>query len=189
MVVVASERFFCTQEKIRWILLWLRTKGCKGRDMKIGRQFRVNAGSHFCVGKNVQIGDRCNFEIGIEPEAQLTIGDNTWISRDLHLNCTEKIVIGKNVLIGEFVSIRDMTHSYEELSVPIMEQSDLSAALTIEDDVWIGRGCLIQSKPPGIVIGKGAIVGANAVVTRSIPPMEVWGGVPAKFLKCRIEHI
>lgn len=35
----------------------------------------------------------------------------------------------------------------------------------------------------GVTIGKGSIIGANALVTKNVPPMEVWGGVPAKFIK------
>ena len=55
----------------------------------------------------------------------------------------------------------------------------------IEDDVWIGTGSIIMS---GITIGRGSIVAAGAVVTKSIPPCEIWGGNPAKKIKNRFNN-
>jgi len=52
----------------------------------------------------------------------------------------------------------------------------------IEDEVWIGANVIVLQ---GIVIGTGSIVGAGAVVTKNIPPMEIGGGVPARFIKKR----
>jgi acetyltransferase-like isoleucine patch superfamily enzyme len=164
--------------------LRLSTKGEKGKSILIGREVDVTPGSLLALGDEVNIGNRCIFEIGVD-SGGVTIGASTWISHDFHLQGRGGVSIGANVLIGEFVSVRDTSHSYIDAHVPIRAQTDVTGSLTIEDDVWIGRGCLIQSKLPGIVIGKGAIIGANAVVTKSIPSMEIWGGVPAKFLKSR----
>lgn len=54
----------------------------------------------------------------------------------------------------------------------------------ISDDVWIGAGAVLRK---GIKIAKGAVIGANAVVTKDVGPYEVWGGVPAKLIKYRFE--
>lgn len=54
--------------------------------------------------------------------------------------------------------------------------------IRIEDDVWVGNGCTLLG---GITIGKGAIIAAGAVVTKDVPPCEIWGGVPAKKIKNR----
>jgi acetyltransferase-like isoleucine patch superfamily enzyme len=58
-----------------------------------------------------------------------------------------------------------------------------TAKITVGEGAWIGVGAVLL---PGVTIGRGAIVGANAVVTCSIGPLEVWAGVPARFVK-RVE--
>ncbi len=55
-------------------------------------------------------------------------------------------------------------------------------AVTISDDVWIGRNAVVL---PGVTIGRGAIVGAGAVVTHSVPDYAIVAGVPAKILRFR----
>ena len=54
--------------------------------------------------------------------------------------------------------------------------------ITIGDNVWIGAGVTIVA---GKSIGSGSIIGANSLITKDIPQNEIWGGVPAKFLKAR----
>mgnify|MGYP000928569106 CR=1 FL=1 len=57
-------------------------------------------------------------------------------------------------------------------------------AIVIEDDVWIGESAIIMS---GVHIGRGAVIGAGAVVTKDIPPYAVAVGVPAKVIKYRFD--
>ena len=167
--------------------VWLRlvTRGHKGRGTYFGRGIKVNPGSQLTVGGSGYIGDRCIFEILVASEAHIKVGENTWISHDCHLMSQGSISIGASVLVGEFVSIRDSTHRYDDLQTPIKRQEDVIGHIHIEDDVWIGRGCLIQGRPDGITIGRGAVIAANSVVNRSVPSLEVWGGVPARFIKHR----
>lgn len=173
----------------RAFLSWLRltTHGHKGRHIKFGPDINVTPGCWLELGENISIEARCIFEISINPQAKVKIGDGTWISHDCHVCSYNQIDIGSQVLIGEFVSIRDSTHGAADSKVPIKKQKDILGSIIIEDDVWIGRGCLVQGKPEGVVIGHGAVIAANSVVSRSIPTMEVWGGVPARFIKRRDE--
>jgi len=185
VLVVALQRW--VRWRARFTLLYLQccTKGPKGRLVHWGRDLGVTPGGFLAVGDGTYIGDRCVFEIGLEPLGRILIGANSWISRDCHLQGTREIRIGQNVLIGEFVSIRDATHGYQDLNVCIKEQPDTSSSIIIEDGVWIGRGCLIQARAAGVVIGQGAIIGANSVVTKPVPAMEIWAGAPARLIKSR----
>ncbi|WP_417171784.1 DapH/DapD/GlmU-related protein, partial [Alistipes putredinis] len=76
------------------------------------------------------------------------------------------------------------SHSWDDRTVPIMEQDCYDASILVEDDVWIGHGATILA---GVRIGQGAIVAAGAVVNKDVPPYAIVGGVPAKILKFRNE--
>lgn len=56
------------------------------------------------------------------------------------------------------------------------------AAVVIEDDVWCGANVTILK---GVIIGRGSVIAAGAVVTKSCPPYSIIGGVPAKIIKKR----
>ncbi len=78
-----------------------------------------------------------------------------------------KSVIGKNVSIGQQVTIGGGNNKYPGLPV-------------IEDNVRISKGAIVFG---GITIGKNSIIGANAVVTKPVPPYSVVAGVPAKIIR------
>ena len=175
--------------RLKWRVFFLRmlSRGKVSNIVEIRNGFTFTRGGKISVGNNCYIGERVNFEISIEPEGVLTIGDNVWISHDCHITSWGSISIGNNVLIGEFTSIRDTTHNYKEPEIPIRMQGEKIGKIVIEDDVWIGRGCLILGNPEGLKIGKGAVIGANSVVTKSVEAYTVVGGVPAKLIKRRGE--
>ena len=56
----------------------------------------------------------------------------------------------------------------------------------IEDDVWIGMGCYIKS---GVIIHTGAVIGMGSVVTKDVPPYEIWAGNPAKKIGDRFDDV
>ena len=57
--------------------------------------------------------------------------------------------------------------------------------IVLEGDNWIGANATVLK---GVTIGKGAVVAAGAIVTKDIPAYEVWGGIPAKFIKKRFDE-
>jgi len=111
---------------------------------------------------------------------RLTIGDGTYIGNFAHIYCTSKIEIGQNVLFADRVYITDNLHSYQDIHAPIIAQPILQLnEVYIGNGAWIGENvCII-----GANIGKQSVIGANSVVTKSIPDYCVAVGSPAKIIK------
>lgn len=89
------------------------------------------------------------------------------------------------VLLGPRVAFVGDDHRFDLPGTPIIFSGRPELRETVvESDVWIGFGSVILS---GVRIGRGSIVAAGSVVTKSIPPYEIWGGVPARRIKSRFE--
>jgi acetyltransferase-like isoleucine patch superfamily enzyme len=84
------------------------------------------------------------------------------------------------VAITEYVAIFDIFHPYEDPDTPIVRQQLRTAPVEIGDDCLIGYGVVIQ---PGVRIGRHCIIGANSVVTKSIPDFCVAVGSPARIIR------
>ena len=113
--------------------------------------------------------------------------------------------IGESVYIGEdFIIIDDMGETKSEMQLTIGDRAAISprvtfvmhtqpndsrivpyvnshkGSITVSADAWVGTGAVIL---PNVTIGEGAVVGANSVVTKDVPPYTVVGGVPAHKIK------
>lgn len=135
-----------------------------------------------CAGmKNIVIGNGCRIGRGCFLTASngtLLIGDNVAISPLVNIGADNgHIVIGNDVAIGPGTVIRAANHSFNRQDVPIMEQGHTFGKVVIDDDVWIGANCVLT---PDVHVGRGAVVGAGAVVTRNVAPFSIVGGVPAR---------
>ena len=71
-------------------------------------------------------------------------------------------------------------HPLDYISRRVGIDGTLTAPIRIEDDVFIGAGVIIMK---GVTIGKHSVIGAGAVVTKSVPENEVWAGNPAHFIR------
>ncbi|WDP90548.1 MAG: acyltransferase [Desulfobacter sp.] len=107
------------------------------------------------------------------------IGKKCSLNRHCYLLGSGGITIGNMVRIGPRVNLITNNHIFKERDRPIMEQGESHAPINIKDDVWIGANATIL---PGVAIPQGCIVAAGAVVTKSIPPFSIVGGVPAKVI-------
>ena len=153
-----------------------------GNNLFLGRDIYITHLSTITLGNNIHLGSRCT--IDINPNCGgLFIGNNTWISHDVQIEASNNLYIGQNVLIGEFTSIRDTTHSYDNEEIPVKLQEDIKGQIIIGDNVWVGRGVAIIGGKSNITIGKNCIIGANSVVKKSLPPDTVWIGNPLQLLK------
>ena len=110
---------------------------------------------------------------------KLTIGQGA-CNVGLTVMCAKEVTIGNGVRIGRNVSIRDWNGPH----VIINHHYRNHAPVHIGDHVWLCSGCTIM---PGVTIGEGSVVAANATVTKDVPPHSLVGGSPAKILKENIE--
>ena len=157
-----------------------------GSRVEFGKAFSVWVpGGHLEIDSRTQFRDRCAIGVSPNPRAEVYIGADCYFANDVHIYASREIRIGDNVRVGEFTSLRDSSHKYEDRNVEINQQGDVIGTIAIGDDVWIGRGCLILGSPDGLVIGRGAVIAAQSVVKESIPAYAVAAGAPAKVVKYR----
>ena len=111
---------------------------------------------------------------------ELIIGNNFSLNKYSRIVAHEKITIGNNVTIAQFVSILDHDHAYHFENENLIFNGYSTAAIEIGNNVWIGDKVAINK---GVKIGNNVIIGANSVVTKDIPNNVVAVGVPARILK------
>lgn len=119
----------------------------------------------------------------------LSIGDNTSIPKGSTFYCTRaELKIGKKVIFGPHPTIITGDHRIDIIGKHLIDVTDEEklpendAPVVIEDGVWCGANVTILK---GVTIGRGSIVAAGAVVTKSCKPYSVIGGVPARLIKMR----
>lgn len=160
-----------------------------GRNVIIGSFQYLREPDKIVLGDNVAIGQHCIFELYSSYGDQrftpfLSLGNNSSIGDYSHITCINRICIGNNVLMGRKVFITDNAHGasdYKLMGVPPNLRPLYSKGpVIIEDNVWIGEMVCIM---PGVTIGKCSIIGANAVVTKDIPPYSVVVGPNATIKK------
>lgn len=126
--------------------------------------------------------------VGLDPGAlvpALTIGDDTYVGEygNIRVAASTSIEIGARCLIAQFVSLIAANHVIRVETCVAESGVDLTkSGVLIGNDVWVGAGATIL---PGVRVGNRAVIGANSVVTRSVPADEIWAGNPAKRIGCR----
>lgn len=150
--------------------------------IKKGSEFKLTECAIIIMGNHCTIKENCYFLL-TKPSPRVEIGNYSGVGRNCYFSIKGHLKIGNYVRIGPDVSIIDQSHSFEPFDL-IMNQPAVIKNITINDDVWIGRGVTLL---PGVTIGEGSVIGANSLVNKSIPENEIWGGVPARFLKKRGE--
>lgn len=112
--------------------------------------------------------------------ASLIIGNNFGMTGGT-ICAAESIKIGNNVTIGANTTIIDTDfHPLDSQVRKVAPSRGCTNPIVIEDDVFIGMNCLILK---GVCIGRGSVIGAGSVVTRSIPPGVIAAGNPAQVIK------
>lgn len=138
----------------------------------------------------ILLGKNCRLEHGIyfhydgiySKGPSIIIGNYVFIGNHTEFNISEKISIGDDCLIAAGCRFIDHNHGIK-IGVPIREQLAPKTEIILANDVWLGCNVVVLK---GVHIGEGAVVAAGSVVNKSIPAYEIWGGVPAKFIKKRV---
>ncbi len=168
---------------------WLRKWYYGVRGMRIGTgthlpRMDVNWPHQVAIGRDCTIEADVDFKFEgpWRPGPAIVIGDGCFVGRGCEFNATQGIAIGHHSLIASGCKFIDHYHIYSDRNSLIGEQPCLSAPISIGDDVWLGLNVVVL---PGVEIGRGAVVGAGAVVRTAVPEYEVWAGVPARRIKMR----
>lgn len=136
-----------------------------------------------CVkGGNLDISN-CSIKAGThifaDTESTLTIKDS-FIGSNCVIVAKKKITIKEGCLIAEMVVIRDHDHFINSKERHNQQNEFVTDSICIEENVWLASKVTILK---GVSVGRCAIIAASAVANITIPSKELWGGIPAKFIK------
>lgn len=146
---------------------------------------------YISIGEDTLIGPGVALSAGMVPgqicitNPVVSIGDRCLIGKGSGIVGHFSITIGNDVWTGHHVYITDQNHGYEDVSIPISQQSQRERAVSIGDGSWLGHGSIIL---PGVTIGEHVVVGANSVVTKNIPSFSVAVGSPARVIRQYVEN-
>lgn len=182
-------------------------KGAKGM-LLVGKHVQITHGKHITCGKNVKFEDYAEIHglcseglnfgdyvtisrgVMIRPSSYyggdlgigLTMGEHSSIGPYGYIGCSGRITIGKNVMFGPKCSLFAENHVFSDPNVTIKSQGVAQKGITIEDDCWIGSNVIILD---GVTIGRGSVIGAGTLVTKSVPAGSVIFDRRAKFIRGR----
>ena len=146
-------------------------------DVSIGAKVKISA---FVNLYGCSIGDNTRIGAFVEIQKGAAIGKNCKISS--HTFICEGVTVQDNVFVGHNVTfINDKYPRATRADGSLQTEEDWSVVPTlVESGASIGSSVSILC---GVTIGAGAMVGAGSVVTKDIPPGEIWAGNPARFVR------
>lgn len=149
----------------------------KGKHAVIRRSTRMDVVpfNKFELGDYSTIEDFCTVNNGV---GAVKIGSETRIGMSNVI--IGPVTIGNSVIFAQNVVMSGLNHSYEDISLPISKQKEITSPITIEDECWIGANAVITA---GVTIGKHCVIAAGSVVTKNIPAYSVAVGNPARVIK------
>jgi acetyltransferase-like isoleucine patch superfamily enzyme len=172
-----------------------------GGGVKLRTRARIRLGKGATLGDGVLIQGLSRRGVDIGPGASIgahtiimptsvmrnlgegcAIGANSGIGQYSFIGCGGGVTIGRDVIMGQYVSFHTENHLHADLDRPIVAQGVRRAPVVIEDDCWVGVKATFLS---GAHVGRGSIVAAGAVVRGEVPPYSIVGGVPARIIGTR----
>ena len=160
-------------------VLWRTLVRRAGHGLRVERGARFRHPETFEIGDGVFIGEQSMIQGRVN--GTCVVGDHAWLGPYAYFDARQ-LTLGEYVGWGPGAKVLGSAHTGEPVSVPII-QTDLEIKpVAVEAWADIGVNSVIL---PGVTVGRGAIVGAGAVVTEDVPPFAVVAGVPAKLLRYR----
>jgi acetyltransferase-like isoleucine patch superfamily enzyme len=158
---------------------------CKsfGNGVKVGVGVLVLHPHTFEIGDAVFIGNQTYLQG--RHDGRCVIGAHTWIGPQSYFDCRD-MELGEYVGWGPGAKVLGSEHTGEPADVPIIQTDLVIKPGRVHDGADIGVNAVLL---PGVTVGKGAIVGAGAVVTKDVAPYAIVAGVPAKFLRSRTDPV
>lgn len=150
-----------------------------GHGVAIGSGVGIKHPETFEIGNGVFIGAQSYIQGRFD--GRCIIGDHVWIGPQSYFDARE-LVIEESVGWGPGARVLGSEHTGSPIGVPIIRTDLEIRPVRVERWADIGTGAILL---PGVTVGRGAIVGAGAVVNRDVPPFAVVAGVPARFLRWR----
>lgn len=132
-----------------------------------------------------------NFKFGFNSELYdhrlIEIGNNVFMGLNNIINTTVPVSIGNDVMFGRSVTIMGGDHNMFEVGKPMryVKSGGKNLPIVIENDVWVGSNVIILK---GVKLGEGSVIGAGALVTKSMPPYSICVGNPCKPIKLRFNQ-
>lgn len=126
------------------------------------------------IHDDVMIEGDCRFVSA--RDGVVEIGQGSVVTAYAIINGGADVIVGQNVILGPRVSINANEHIFRR-DAPVMSQGFIHAPVYIEDDCWIASNVCITK---GVRLGKGSVIGSNAVVLRDTEPYSINAGVPSQ---------
>jgi acetyltransferase-like isoleucine patch superfamily enzyme len=152
-----------------------------GSGSYVDRTVQVLGWDNILIGRNTSIGEHSCINVNLRDTLRVRIGDNCFIGRRNFFSSGDFIDIGDYCLTGPNCSFLNAGHVTESPFVPyIVSGIESYGRLTIGTNCWITSNVTVIG---GVTVGYGSIIGANSLLTESVPPLSIAMGIPAKITK------
>jgi acetyltransferase-like isoleucine patch superfamily enzyme len=183
--------------------LYPRLLGSCGRNVVFGQNVVLRHPHKIHLGDNVLIDDNCLIDAKGESNAGIRIGNGVFVGRNTILSCkngdieladganigfnceifsASRVRVGAGVLMAAYGYVIGGDHDFSDPSKSVLDQTRVSAGVTIGDGVWMGAGAKVLD---GVTIGNDSVIGAAAVVREDVPARAVAVGIPARVVSTR----
>jgi abequosyltransferase len=177
-----------TKANTTWMRLTYPFAGFgRGVSIHYSCDVRRSISSRMKIGDNVYIapGTWLNVpEFSPNAPPAIILGNGCKIGRRCMFSAKNLVHLEDDVMLGPSVLITDHSHEFSDIDTPIHAQGlTAGGTVRIERNCWLSHGVAIICGSGELVLGRNSVVGANAVVTRSVPPYSVVAGSPAKVVR------